>query len=426
MGKLIIAGGKKLRGEVTISGFKNSGLPILAGTLLADGKCTVKNLPLIEDIYSLKDIIVNMGGNISIDENGTFLVDSKKINNCVDKTEISAKIRASYYLLGVGLGKYKNVEMYLPGGCSIGSRPIDQHIKGFEALGAKVELSHGKIKCSADRLVGAEIFLDIISVGATINIIFAASMAEGVTVIKNAAKEPHIVDIANLINSMGGKVTGAGTDTIRITGVEKLHGTDHTVIPDQIEAGTYMIAAAATEGDILVKNVIPSHMESITSKLKEMGVEVVEFDDSIRIRGVKELKAVNINTQPYPGFPTDLQQPMTTLLTKAKGLSIINENMFEGRFKFIDELNRMGADIKVEGNTAIVKGEKKLTSAEVRATDLRAGASLIIAGLMSEGTTKINEPYHIYRGYQDIEKKLLNVGANIYKKNVEDSESKTS
>lgn len=426
MGKLIIEGGKKLSGEVTISGFKNAGLPILAGTLLADGKCTVRNLPLIEDIYSLKDIIVNMGGNVSIDNRGTFLVDSKNIIKCSDKTEISAKIRASYYLLGVGLGKYKEVEMYLPGGCSIGSRPIDQHIKGFEALGAKVQLSHGKIKCTADRLVGTEIFLDIISVGATINIIFAASKAEGTTIIKNAAKEPHVVDIANLINSMGGKVSGAGTDTIKVVGVEKLHGTEHTVIPDQIEAGTYMIAAAATEGDVLIKNVIPSHMESITSKLKEMGVKILELDDSIRVIGVKELKAVNINTQPYPGFPTDLQQPMTTLLTKAKGLSIINENMFEGRFKFIDELNRMGADIKVEGSTAIVQGERKLTSAEVKATDLRAGAALVIAGLMSNGTTKINEPYHIYRGYQDLENKLISIGANIYRKGVKNSESKTS
>lgn len=415
MEKLIIEGGNRLTGEIKITGFKNAALPILAGTVLAGDKCVLNNLPGIEDIECLKEIMKCIGAKIAVDPNGKTIVDTSKIDECKAPHELSSRIRASYYLLGAGLGRFKSVEISLPGGCNIGSRPIDLHIKGFEALGAKVEISHGIIRCSAKKLVGADIYMDMVSVGATINIMFAASMAEGTTIIRNAAKEPHIVDIANLINSMGGKVVGAGTDTIKILGVKKLHGAEHTVIPDQIEAGTYMVAAAGTGGDVTLKNVIPTHLEAITAKLREMDVEVLEFEDSLRVIGKENLKSINIKTLPYPGFPTDLQQPMTTLLTKASGTSIVNENMFEGRFKFVDELNRMGADIMVEGRTAVIQGAKDLSGAEVRATDLRAGAALIIAGLMANGTTVVNEPYHIYRGYENIEDKLISLGANIKK-----------
>lgn len=426
MEKLIIEGGAKLQGEVSITGFKNAALPILAGTILAGDKCIIDNLPKIEDIECLKEIMRSIGAKIATDQNGRTKVDTSSISECNAPHELSSRIRASYYLLGAGLGRFKSVEISLPGGCNIGSRPIDLHIKGFEALGAKVEINHGIISCKAEKLVGADIYMDAVSVGATINIIFAAAMAEGTTVIRNAAREPHIVDIANLINSMGGKVVGAGTDTIKITGVDSLHGTEHTVIPDQIEAGTYMVAAAGTGGDITLRNVVPTHLEAITAKLREMDVEVLEYEDSIRVIGKDRLRSINIKTLPYPGFPTDLQQPMTTLLTKASGTSIVNENMFEGRFKFVDELNRMGADIMVEGRTAVVQGAKNLSGAEVRATDLRAGAALIIAGLMAEGTTVVNEPYHIYRGYENIEEKLIALGAKITKVESAEENLKTS
>lgn len=426
MEKLIIEGGTKLSGEVSITGFKNAALPILAGTVLAGDKCTINNLPKIEDIECLKEIMRCIGAKIATDRDGKTKVDTSSIKECKAPHELSSRIRASYYLLGAGLGRFKNVEISLPGGCNIGSRPIDLHIKGFEALGAKVEINHGIISCKADKLVGADIYMDTVSVGATINIMFAASMAEGTTIIRNAAREPHIVDIANLLNSMGGKVIGAGTDTVKITGVDSLHGTEHTVIPDQIEAGTYMVAAAGTGGDVTLKNVIPTHLEAITAKLREMDVEVLEYEDSIRVIGNDNLRSINIKTLPYPGFPTDLQQPMTTLLTRAAGTSIVNENMFEGRFKFVDELNRMGADIMVEGRTAVVQGAKSLSGAEVRATDLRAGAALIIAGLMAEGTTVVNEPYHIYRGYENIEDKLIALGARITKVESAEENLKTS
>lgn len=426
MEKLIIEGGTKLSGEVSITGFKNAALPILAGTVLAGDKCTINNLPKIEDIECLKEIMRCIGAKIATDRDGRTKVDTSSIGECKAPHELSSRIRASYYLLGAGLGRFKSVEISLPGGCNIGSRPIDLHIKGFEALGAKVEINHGIISCKADKLVGADIYMDTVSVGATINIMFAASMAEGTTIIRNAAREPHIVDIANLLNSMGGKVVGAGTDTVKITGVESLHGAEHTVIPDQIEAGTYMVAAAGTGGDVTLKNVIPTHLEAITAKLREMDVEVLEYEDSIRVIGKDSLNSINIKTLPYPGFPTDLQQPMTTLLTRASGTSIVNENMFEGRFKFVDELNRMGADIMVEGRTAVIQGAKKLSGAEVRATDLRAGAALIIAGLMAEGTTVLNEPYHIYRGYENIEDKLIALGARITKVESAEESLKTS
>ncbi|KNF07592.1 UDP-N-acetylglucosamine 1-carboxyvinyltransferase 2 [Gottschalkia purinilytica] len=413
MDKLVIEGGIKLNGEVEISGFKNAALPMIPATLLAGDKCVIENLPLINDVYCLTEIMKEIGSDIDIKDNGTMTIDTSNIKECKAPYELSNKIRASYYLLGAGLGRFKEVEISYPGGCNIGTRPIDQHIKGFEALGAKVEVDHGVIRCKAEKLVGASIYLDVISVGATINIMFAATMAEGTTIIENAAKEPHIVDVANLLNAMGANIRGAGTDVIKIVGVEKLHGCTHSVIPDQIEAGTYMIAAACTEGDILVKNVIPKHLESITAKLKEMGVDVIENGDSIRVIGNSDLKGINVKTLPYPGFPTDLQQPMTVLLTKAKGTSIVTESVFEGRFKYIDELKRMGANIKVDGRVAVIEGVGNLSGAQVKATDLRAGAALVVAGLMSKGITEIEEPYHIYRGYEGLESKLISLGAKI-------------
>lgn len=413
MGKLVIKGGNKLNGEVEISGFKNAALPVLPATLLVADKYKIENLPLIDDVKCLIDIVKKLGADVEIDKNGDVYIDTRNINECSSINGLSGKLRASYYLLGAGLGRFKKIEIAYPGGCDIGSRPIDQHIKGFEALGATVKIEHGIIKCSAERLVGTTIYLDVVSVGATINIMLAAVLAEGTTIIENVAKEPHIVDTANLLNAMGANIKGAGTDVIKIHGVEKLHGCTHNIIPDQIEAGTYMIAAAASKGDVTVKNVIPKHLEAITAKLREMGVEVIEGGDSIRVIGSEDIKGVNIKTLPYPGFPTDLQQPMTTLLSVAKGTSIVNEDIFEGRFRFIDELNKMGANIKTDERTAVIEGVDRLSGATVKATDLRAGAALIIAGLIAEGVTEIEDSYHIYRGYEDIDKKLLKLGADI-------------
>lgn len=415
MDKLIIQGGVSLNGEVEISGFKNAALPMIPATILAGDKYKIENLPLINDVRCLIDIMKQLGSYIDIEENGVVSIDTSNINECKALYENAGNLRASYYLLGAGLGRFKEVEIAYPGGCDIGSRPIDQHIKGFEALGATVIQDNTKIRCFAEKLIGTTIYLDVVSVGATINIMLAATLAEGTTIIENAAKEPHIVDMTNLLNKMGADIKGAGTDVIKINGVEELHGCTHAVIPDQIEAGTYMIMAAATKGDVLVKNIIPKHMESLTAKLREMGVEVAEYGDSVRIIGKDNLKSVNIKTLPYPGFPTDLQQPMTALLTCAKGISIINEDIFEGRFKFTKELEKMGANIRVDERTAVVEGVKKLTGARVTGTDLRAGAALIVAGLMAEGQTEIEEAYHIYRGYENIEEKLRKLGAKIEK-----------
>ena len=417
--KLIIEGGVSLKGEVEISGFKNAALPMIPATILAGDKIKIENLPLINDVKCLLGIMEQLGSHIDIEQeqDGIVTIDTSDIDECKALFDTAGNLRASYYLLGAGLGRFKKVEIAYPGGCDIGSRPIDQHIKGFEALGATVIQSNEKIECFADRLIGTTIYLDVVSVGATINIMLAAVMAEGTTIIENSAKEPHIVDMTNLLNKMGADIKGAGTDTIKINGVEKLHGCTHSVIPDQIEAGTYMIMAAATGGNVLVKSIIPKHMESLTAKLREMGVEVIEQGDSVRIigNGEKRLESVNIKTLPYPGFPTDLQQPMTALLTVAKGISIINEDIYEDRFKFTKELVKMGANITVDDRTAIVEGVDKLTGTTVIGTDLRAGAALIIAGLMAEGTTVIEEAYHIYRGYEKIEEKLKKLGAKIEK-----------
>ena len=414
MEKIIIEGSHRLVGEVTISGAKNSALAILTAAILADSKCTIKNLPDIRDVSYVKDLLIQMGAKIESSKD-TMTIDGSSINKHKIDNDIARKMRASYYFLGALLCKFKNAEVPFPGGCDIGVRPIDLHIKGLEALGAKIVISHGMIKATATELVGTEIYLDFSSVGATINIMLAACMAKGVTTIDNAAKEPYIVDTANFLNAMGAKIIGAGTDVIKIKGVKALHGCEHTIIPDQMEAGTFMAAAAATQGDVLIKNIIPSHLDAISAKLREMGVEVTENEDSIRVRSTGRLKAVNIKTLPYPGFPTDMQQPMSVLLSLAEGTAIITESIFESRYKYLDELKRMGAKINVEGRVAVIVGIKQLSGAPVFATDLRAGAAMVVAGLAAEGQTEISNIEHIDRGYEKLEDKLKNLGAKIHR-----------
>lgn len=414
MEKLVIHGGAKLYGEVEISGAKNAAVAILpAALMVSKGKSVLENIPAIDDVHCLERIIVSIGGKI--EKNGsTYSIDATDELKVVADTEDVRKMRASYYLVGALLGRYKSAKVELPGGCAIGVRPMDQHIKGFEALGAKVTMEHGSITAKADKLIGANIFFDVVSVGSTINVMLAATLAEGQTVLENVAREPHVVDVANFLNTMGADIKGAGTDVIRINGVKELHGCNYSVIPDQIEAGTYMIATAACGGRVTIKNIIPKHMESISAKLEEMGVQVEELDDSLIITSEpSQLKAVNIKTLPYPGFPTDVQQPMSVLMSIAKGRSIINESIWESRFKHMDELKKMGASVLVEGRTAILEGVPKLSGATVRATDLRAGAAMVIAGLIAEGKTEIYDIEHIYRGYPDIEDKFKNLGADI-------------
>lgn len=413
MSKILIEGGRKLQGKVEIGGFKNAAVAIIPAAVLAGDKCIIENLPKISDVGTLSKILINLGANVVQRDLNTLEIDTTNMERCFADYEIAKELRASYYLLGAGLGRFKRARVVYPGGCSIGTRPIDQHIKGFEALGAKVSIEHGIISVEADRLVGTEIFLDVVSVGATINIMLAATMAEGYTVIENAAKEPHIVDVANFLNCMGADIRGAGTDVIRIKGVKALKGCHHMVIPDQIEAGTYMIAAAATGGDVTLTNVIPKHLEAITAKLKEMGVEIIENGDSLRVVANRPLRNINVKTLVYPGFPTDLQQPMSSLLTVAKGTGMVTETIFEGRFKHVDELKRMGADIKVEGRVAVIQGVKKLMGAKVCASDLRAGAALLVAGLMAEGETEIENVHYIERGYDKFEEKLISLGGRL-------------
>lgn len=415
MEKLIIEGGKRLFGKVFIGGAKNAALGILPAAILADdGVCEIDNLPEIEDIKCYESILTSLGAKVQKNRDGHLLIDSTGVKTHIADSDDVRKMRASYYLLGALLAKFGKAEVDSPGGCSIGVRPIDQHIKGFEAMGAKVTIEHGIIKVYTENgLKGANIYLDVVSVGATINIMLAASKADGVTVIENAAKEPHIVDVANFLNSMGANIKGAGTDVIKITGVKHLKGCSYSVIPDQIEAGTYMIAAAATRGDVTLCNVIPKHLESISAKLMEMGINVEEGEDTIRVYCNSRPKGVNAKTLPYPGLPTDIQQPMTALLSVSSGRSIMNESIYEARFKYVDELKRMGANIKVEGRIAIIDGIERLSGAEVVATDLRAGAAMVIAGLMAEGTTTVTNIGHIDRGYEKIEEKLRGLGANI-------------
>lgn len=415
MGKLIIEGGKKLVGEVLISGAKNAAVAILPASILADeGVCNIENLPFIEDINCYESLLCSLGASIEKFEEGQITIDPTGVTSYQALGEEVKMMRASYYLLGILLAKFGRAEVAFPGGCDIGVRPIDQHIKGFEAMGAKVRIEHGIIKASTESgLRGAHIYLDVVTVGATINIMLAATRAVGVTIIENAAKEPHVVDVANFLNAMGASVKGAGTDLIKIMGVKHMKGCNYGVIPDQIEAGTFMIAAAATRGDVTILNVIPKHLEAITAKLEEMGVTVEEGEDSVRVYCDKVTKGCNIKTLPYPGFPTDLQQPMSALLSVSVGRSLVNESVWEGRFKFLDELKKMGANVKVEGKLAVIDGIEVLSGAEVIATDLRAGAAMVIAGLVAEGITTVSNIKHIDRGYENIERKFSLLGANI-------------
>ena len=415
MEQYVIKGGNPLVGEVEIGGAKNAALAILAAAIMTDETVTIENLPNVRDINVLLSAMEGIGAKIERVSAHKVKINGSLISNLSVDYEFIKKIRASYYLLGALLGKYKSAEVALPGGCNIGSRPIDLHLKGFRALGANVDIQHGLIAARAEKLVGTHIYLDKVSVGATINIMMAASMAEGKTIIENAAKEPHVVDVANFLNSMGANIRGAGTDVIRIVGVEKLHKTEYSIIPDQIEAGTYMFAAAATKGDVTVKNVIPKHLEATTAKLIEVGCEVEEFDDAVRVVASKPLHHTQVTTLPYPGFPTDMQPQMSVVLGISEGTSTVTESIFENRFKYVDELTRMGADIKVESNIAIINGVKGYTGARVSAPDLRAGAALVIAGLSAEGITIVDDIHFIERGYEKFEKKLRTLGAQIEK-----------
>lgn len=412
MDKFVINGGIPLKGTVEISGAKNSAVAILPAALLADTPSSIDNLPEINDIELLSKMIQYLGGK-TIKKEHEMTIDPAGINSFCPPHELASQMRASYYLIGALLSKFKEAAIAMPGGCNIGVRPIDQHIKGFEALGAKTTIEHGIIRVKADKLVGNHIYFDVVSVGATINLMLAACKAEGTTILENCAKEPHVVDVANFLNAMGANIKGAGTDTIKIVGVDKLHGCKHTVIPDQIEAGTYMVAAAATHGDVIVKGIIPKHLESIIAKMSEMGVKIEEYDEELRVTTDGRLKRVDIKTQPYPGFPTDMQQLMAVLLALADGVSVITENVYEGRFKYLDELKKMGVNAKVEGRIAVIEGTQKLTGAPLTATDLRAGAAMVIAGLAASGTTEVKNIYHIDRGYESMEKKLQKLGADI-------------
>ena len=413
MDHLVIVGQNPLVGKVNISGAKNAVVAIIPAALASAGICTIENLPDIEDVSSFIQVLEKMGAKCKFIDKYTIQIDSRNLNTTSASFEALKEMRASYYLLGALLGSKGRAEVILPGGCNFGLRPIDQHIKGFEALGAKVSIEHGTVKVSADKLIGNNIYLDVASVGATINIMLAAVYAEGTTTIENAAKEPHVVDCANFLNMCGASIKGAGTDVIRIVGVKRLKGCSYTIIPDQIEAGTYMIASAITGGDITVCNIIPKHMDSLTAKLAEMGCEISDGDDWIRVKAPKELNAVNIKTQYYPGFPTDLQPQMTALLARAKGTSFITESIFPNRFQYVDQLMRLGVKIKIDGRMAVVEGPARLTGTDVSATDLRAGASLVIAALASRGITKISNVHYIDRGYEDFENKLAALGANI-------------
>ncbi len=419
MEQYIIKGGNPLVGEVDISGAKNAALGILAAALMTDDTVLIENLPDVRDINVLLSAMSEIGVKVERITRHAVLMNGSNIGDVSVDYEYIKKIRASYYLLGALLGKYKKAEVPLPGGCNIGSRPIDLHLKGFKALGAKVSIRNGSICAEAEHLTGSHIYLDTVSVGATINIMMAASMAEGRTIIENCAREPHVVDVANFLNSMGANIKGAGTDVIRIRGVEKLHATEYSIIPDQIEAGTFMFAAAATKGDVMVKNVIPKHLEATSAKLMEIGCEVEEFDNAVRVVASKRLTNTNVKTLPYPGYPTDMQPQIGVALSLAAGTSIVTESIFENRFKYMDELARMGAVAKVEGNTAIITGVEKLTGARVSAPDLRAGAALVIAGLAAEGITIVDDIVYIQRGYENFDEKLRSLGAEIEKINSE-------
>ena len=416
MEKLVINGGKPLKGEVNISGAKNAALAILPGVLLSDGVCVLENVPFISDVKIILNIVEEMGAKVRFINKNTVEIDPRSVNTAMISTELARNLRGSYYFLGVLLGRAKKAQVPLPGGCNFGVRPIDQHIKGFEALGCEYSIEdNGIIEVSAPNgMKGTHIYLDVVTVGATINILLAATKANGVTVIENAAREPHVVDLANFLNTMGADVRGAGTDVIKIHGVSKLKGVTYSIIPDQIEAGTYMAAAVATGGDVLIKNVTPKHLESISAKLEEMGAVIEEFDDSVRVSRTKEIKKCNVKTMPHPGFPTDMQPQVVALLTRGNGISMVTEGIWENRYQYVDELKRMGAKITVNGRVAVVEGVSKIKGAPVRATDLRAGAALIIASLMANGTSYIEDVKYIQRGYEDIVEKLVKLGADIH------------
>ncbi|SKC56227.1 UDP-N-acetylglucosamine 1-carboxyvinyltransferase [Maledivibacter halophilus] len=413
MPKIIVRKSRPLKGEVKISGAKNSVLPIMAASLLAQDKVILEDIPPLRDVEVISEVLTSLGANVRKHSDGIIEINSSKIDHSEAPYDLIKKMRASFLVIGPLLARMGRARVSLPGGCAIGARPIDLHLKGLSALGAKIELGHGYVEAKADRLIGDKIYLDFPSVGATENIMMAATMAEGQTIIQNSAEEPEIVDLANFLNGLGANIKGAGTDTIKIQGVKKLGGVRHTVIPDRIETGTYMVAAAITGGDVTIKNALTDHLKPMIAKLKECGVEIYENGDEIRVNASNGINAIDIKTLPYPGFPTDMQSQFMSLLSIAKGTSVIIETVFENRFMHVSELNRMGANIKIEGHSAVVQGVKGLQGAQVRATDLRAGAALILAGLVAEGTTEINDIYHIERGYVSIENKLRNLGADI-------------
>jgi UDP-N-acetylglucosamine 1-carboxyvinyltransferase len=418
--KFVITGGKKLSGEVEVSGAKNAAVAIIPATILADGPCRIENIPNISDVTSIIDILYKLGARVKLINKTTLEIDSSNLYAPVVPNELARKMRASSYFLGALIGKYSHAKVAMPGGCDFGVRPIDQHIKGFEALGVNIFLEHGMVEASSVQLKGNHIYLDVVSVGATVNIMLAAVMAQGLTIIENSAKEPHIVDLANFLSTMGADIRGAGTDVIKIHGVERLHGCTYSIIPDQIEAGTFMAAAVATGGEVYIKNVIPKHLEIISAKLEEMGAEIEEYDDSIFVRRTKPLIRANVKTMPHPGFPTDMQPQIAVLMSIAEGTSIITEGVWDNRFRYVDELKRMGASIQVDGKIAVVEGVGRLMAAPVKATDLRAGAALIIGGLVAHGTTEIEDIQHIERGYENVDEKFRSLGADMQRINVPD------
>lgn len=415
MPKIVVEKSGPLKGSVRISGAKNAVLPIMAAALLAEEKCIIEDVPDLKDVNVMSAVLRSLGSEVTKLENGSLEIYTPEIKTAEAPYELITKMRASFFVMGPLLARLKNAKIPLPGGCAIGARPVDLHLKGFKSLGVEINIEHGYIEGKADKLVGNTIYLDFPSVGATENIMMAATLAEGVTIIENAAEEPEITDLANFLNKLGANIKGAGTDTIKITGVERLGGTRHQVIPDRIETGTYMVAAAITGGDITIENVVPNHIKPVIAKLRECGVDIEEMDDALRVRSTGELKAVDVTTLPYPGFPTDLQSQFMGLMTVANGSSVVNETVFENRFMHVSELTRMGAKIRIEGHSAVVEGIKRLEGAKVSATDLRAGATLILAGLVAEGKTEIHNIYHIDRGYVEIESKLTSLGARIYR-----------
>lgn len=416
MEKYVVTGGAVLKGDVTISGAKNAVVAIIPATILARDICVIENIPNISDVTTLLNILRELGAKVRLLDKTTVEIDTTQIGEPVIPHELAKPLRASYYFLGSLLGRCGRADVSLPGGCNFGGvRPIDQHIKGFQALGADVSVNYGMVTMTSQELKGEHIYFDVVSVGATINVMLAAVKAKGVTIMENVAKEPHIVDLANFLNSMGADIRGAGTDVIKIHGVDVMHGTNYSIIPDQIEAGTYMVAAAATGGDVLIRNVIPKHLESITDKLRKAGAVVEEFDDSIRVSRSGPILPVNVKTMPHPGFPTDMQPQMATMLCCAGGTSIVSEGVWDNRFKYVDELRKMGANIQVDGKVAVIEGVERLTGAPVRALDLRAGAAMLIAGLMADGRTEVEDIHHIERGYSDLVEKLNRLGAEIRK-----------